>query len=70
MSVYSDLVKRVLRLVSKETTIPALAWEKEAYAIKTQARKAYAMGRITHDEMCRLIKMVMEVEDAESDECE
>jgi hypothetical protein len=62
MSVYSDLEKRVLRLVSKETTISALAWEKEAHAIKTQARKAYAMNRITHDEMCRLIKMAMEAE--------
>ena len=62
MSVYSDLEKRVLRLVSKETTIPALVWEKEAYAIKTQARKAFAMHRITHDEMCRLIKMVVEAE--------
>ena len=63
MSVYSDLEKRVLRLVDAETTIPALAWEKEAHAAKTQARKAFAMHRITHDEMCRLIKMVMEVED-------
>ena len=63
MSVYSDLEKRVLRLVNAETTIPALVWEKEAYAIKTQARKAYAMNRITHDEMCRLIKMVMEAEE-------
>ena len=62
MSVYSDLEKRVLRLVNAETTIPALVWEKEAYAIKTQARKVYAMNRITHDEMCRLIKMVMEAE--------
>ena len=63
MSVYSDLEKRVLRLVNAETTISALAWEKEARAIKTQARKAFAMRCITHDEMCRLIKMVMEVED-------
>ena len=62
MSVYSDLEKRVLRLVSKETTISALAWEKEAHAIKTQARKAYAMGRISCTEMCRLIKMAMEAE--------
>ena len=63
MSVYSDLEKRARRLVDAETTIPALAWEKEAHAVKTQARKAFAMHRITHDEMCRLIKMVMEVED-------
>ena len=62
MSVYSDLEKRVLRLVSKETIISALAWEKEAYAIKTQARKAYAMERISYNEMCRLIKMVVEAE--------
>lgn len=65
MSVYSDLEKRVLRLVNTETTIPARNWLQEAEAIKTQARKAYAMRRITHDEMCRLIKMVMEVEDEE-----
>ncbi len=63
MSVYSDLEKRVLRLVNKETTISALAWEKEAHAIKTQARKAYAMERISYNEMCRLIKMVMEADD-------
>ena len=63
MSVYSDLEKRVLRLVDAETTIPALAWEKEAHAIKTQARKAYAMGRISYNEMCKLIKMVMEADD-------
>lgn len=62
MSVYSDLEKRVLRLVDAETTISALAWEKEAHAIKTQARKAFAMHRITHDEMCRIIKMIMEAE--------
>jgi len=68
MSVYSDLEKRVLRLVDAETTISALAWEKEAHAIKTQARKAYAMNRITHDEMCRIIKMIMEAEYGESNE--
>jgi hypothetical protein len=62
MSVYSDLEKRVLRLVNAETTISALAWEKEAHAIKTQARKAYAMNKISHNEMCRLIKMAMEAE--------
>jgi hypothetical protein len=62
MSVYSDLEKRVLRLVNAEATISALAWEKEAHAIKTQARKAYAMNKISHNEMCRLIKMVMEAE--------
>jgi hypothetical protein len=62
MSVYSDLEKRVLRLVNAETTISALAWEKEAHAIKTQARKTYAMNKISHNEMCRLIKMVMEAE--------
>jgi hypothetical protein len=62
MSVYSDLEKRVLRLVNAETTISTLAWEKEAHAIKTQARKAYAMNKISHNEMCRLIKMAMEAE--------
>ena len=62
MIVYSDLEKRALRLFNKETTVSALAWEKEAHAVKTQARKAYATNKISHNEMYRLIKVVVEAE--------
>ena len=62
---YEDLVKRAGRLVKAETTISSLEWEKEASAVKIQARKAYAMDCISRDEMVKLIKMVMEVENDE-----
>lgn len=57
---YDDLEKRARRLVEAETSISSLEWEKEAYAVKIQARKAYAMDCISRDEMLKLIKMVTE----------
>ena len=62
---YEDLEKRARRLIESETTIPSLKWGKEAHAVKIQARKAYAMDCISRDEMVKLIKMVMEVEEDE-----
>ena len=63
MNTYETLVKRARRLVKQEARIPTIDWEKEAHSIKTQARKAYAMERISCTEMCRLIKMVVEADD-------
>ena len=55
---FADLEKRARRLVKQESRIPTIDWEKEAHAVKTQARRDYACGFLTFEQMCRVVHIV------------
>lgn len=58
MNTYNDLVKRARRLVKNELKIPTIDWEKEAHAIKTQARRDYACGRLSFEQICSVVHII------------
>ncbi len=58
MNTFHDLEKRARRLVKNELRIPTIDWEKEAHAIKTQARRDYACGRLSFEQMCSIVYII------------
>lgn len=65
MNTYNDLVKRARRLAKNELKIPTIDWEKEARSIKTQARRDYACGRLSFEQMCSIVHIITVENDLE-----
>lgn len=65
MNTFHDLEKRARRLVKNELKIPTIDWEKEAHSIKTQARRDYACGFLTFEQMCSIVHIVTVEDDLE-----
>ena len=59
----NELFKTARWLAKSDISIPSLEWEKEAYRIKLEARRAYAEHGITHEQMTEIIKMLEEAEE-------
>ena len=58
MNTYQTLMKRATTVAKRWDRLAAIDREREATSIKTQARRDYACGFLTFEQMCRVVHIV------------